>query len=106
MAQNSSHSDQETGTIDLLYCSTDIMTAGVLTRGLPRCRHQQHAEAMGLAYPSDPNGHPHPSADDTRTQEKAGRTREEQKNDESKQKRIFLVFIFSFIPIDLDLHPR
>lgn len=44
-----SHINQETGTIELLYCPTDIMTADVLTKGLPRGRHQQHTEAMGLS---------------------------------------------------------
>ena len=44
-----SHVDQETGTIDLRYCPTEDMTADVLTKGLPRDRHQKHAAAMGLA---------------------------------------------------------
>ena len=42
------HIDQETGIIDLQYCPTDFMTADVLTKGLTRGRHQQHAMAMGL----------------------------------------------------------
>ena len=44
-----SHVNQENGTINLLYCPTEDMTADVLTKGLPRDRHQKHAAAMGLA---------------------------------------------------------
>ena len=42
------HVDGETGTINLLYCSTDDMTADVLTKGLPRARHLKHVAGMGL----------------------------------------------------------
>ena len=43
------HVDQENGTVNLLYCPTEDMTAYVLTKGLPRDHHQKHAAAMGLA---------------------------------------------------------
>ena len=42
------HVDKETGTINLLYCSTENMTADVLTKGLSRNSHQNHAAGMGL----------------------------------------------------------
>ena len=42
------HTDTDTGTITLDYCPTDNMTADVLTKGLPRARHEKHTAGMGL----------------------------------------------------------
>ena len=42
------HTDTDTGTITLEYCPTDEMTADILTKGLPRARHEKHTAGMGL----------------------------------------------------------
>ena len=34
--------------IKLSYCPTDKMTADILTKALPRARHEQHCQALGL----------------------------------------------------------
>ena len=34
--------------IRLSYCPTDKMTADILTKALPRARHEQHCQALGL----------------------------------------------------------
>lgn len=36
------------GTITLEYCPADEMTADILTKGLPRTRHEKHTTGMGL----------------------------------------------------------
>ena len=43
------HTNLDTGTISLEYCPTDKMTADILTKGLPRARHEKHTSGMGLA---------------------------------------------------------
>ena len=43
------HTNPDTGTISLEYCLTDKMTADILTKGLPRSRHEKHTSGMGLA---------------------------------------------------------
>ena len=42
------HVNRDTGTINLLYCPTDEMTADILTKGLPRGCHEKHTAGMGL----------------------------------------------------------
>ena len=54
-------------------------------------------QGVGVGARND-NGDPHPWRMIPAHKEKAGRTREEKKNDERKQKRIVLVFSLFFIP--------
>ena len=46
-------------------------------------RKSEGLPGVGVGARND-NGHPHSSADDTTHKKKAGRTREEKENDESK----------------------
>ena len=42
------HLNGDTGTINLLYCPTDEMTADLLTKGLPWGHREKHTAGMGL----------------------------------------------------------